>query len=262
MLAQIAASEDDGSSPYFERPLGLRQCGTKRDGLQWRGGRVSSKHGGRLHGRCLLSPPWWNILADRGLSFSHASLTCYISRPPRSGHALKPARRNLGSSPPHLPPSIPTSPAPTRRASPAIILPPPSSSLPLERPQVPARTTLHLDHSATMSSNIALNDAEGGVSENVYAVDLPPPPPPLSIAGSGATTRVNSHQDLRDLPPPPPLPLDEKPLADEKPFADEKKIDFTLKPASEKAPAKKPSPAKWKRASRWVRFKLWYNTYR
>lgn len=108
-----------------------------------------------------------------------------------------------------------------------------------------------------MSSNAALNDAEAGVAEKVYAVDLLPPPPAHESANSGATTRVNSVQDLKALPP--PLPIDEKPLADVKKDAD---VKVSLPGTDGKPAAKKPSPPKWKRASRWVRFKLWYNTYR
>lgn len=105
-----------------------------------------------------------------------------------------------------------------------------------------------------MNSDQAHNDAERGVSEIVYAIDLPPPPP----TGSEGPTRINSAADLKDLPPP-------LPSSDEKPFASEKKVDGLavtkeMIPSAVKKPAA--SKAKWQRASRWVRFKLWYNTYR
>lgn len=111
-----------------------------------------------------------------------------------------------------------------------------------------------------MSNNVqALNDAERGVAENVFAVDLPPPTttPPMSQA----TTRVNSVADLKANPP--PLPTSDLPLPDEKKVEADAALAVVKKEASA-SNAKKPAPpkAKWKRASRWVRFNLWYNTYR
>ncbi|THH07540.1 hypothetical protein EW145_g3316 [Phellinidium pouzarii] len=103
-----------------------------------------------------------------------------------------------------------------------------------------------------MSDNIqAQNDAERGVADNVFAIDLSSPPPP-----SEGPTRANS---LKNMPPPPLQSTDEKALVDEK------KIGVVAVVKEVPAPAaKKPTPPKpkWKRASRWVRFKLWYNTYR
>ena len=112
------------------------------------------------------------------------------------------------------------------------------------------------------STDQAHNDAERGVSEHVFAVELPPPPP---ITASEGPTRVNSSADLKDaaVPEVPPPPLT---ATDEKVVVDEKKVEVTTVVKREvPAPgAKKPAPPKpkWKRASRWVRFKLWYNTYR
>lgn len=113
-----------------------------------------------------------------------------------------------------------------------------------------------------MSNTIpALDDAERGVAENVFPVDLPPPATPMS----GFTTRVNSVADMKaaQQSPPPPFPLSEKPLSDEK-KADVAVAVAAVKKESSPLDGKKPAPAKpkWKRASRWVRFKLWYNTYR
>lgn len=109
----------------------------------------------------------------------------------------------------------------------------------------------------------AHNDAERGVAEQVYAVELPPPP----MTASEGPTRVNSSYDLKDtavpaLPDVPPPPLTS---ADEKVVVDEKKGEVAVVKKDTPAPgAKKPAPSKpkWKRASRWVRFNLWYNTYR
>lgn len=109
----------------------------------------------------------------------------------------------------------------------------------------------------------AHNDAERGVAEAVYAVELPPP-----MTASEGPTRVNSTLDLKDsavpaLPDVPPPPLT---AADEKVVIDEKKgeVSVVVKKEAATPGAKKPAPPKpkWKRASRWVRFKLWYNTYR
>ncbi|OCB85780.1 hypothetical protein A7U60_g7132 [Sanghuangporus baumii] len=104
-----------------------------------------------------------------------------------------------------------------------------------------------------MNNDIALNDAERGVAENVYAVDLPPPP----TSASEGPTRINSVADLKKLPPP-------LHSSDEKPLASEKKVETVVVTKEVSNAVKKPSPPKpkWKRASRWVRFKLWYNTYR
>lgn len=104
------------------------------------------------------------------------------------------------------------------------------------------------------NSEQALHDAERGVAEQVYAVDLPMPP---SLTASEGPTRINSVADLKDLPPP-------LPTSDEKPLASEKKVETVTVAKEVSTAVKKPSPPKpkWKRASRWVRFKLWYNTYR
>lgn len=104
-----------------------------------------------------------------------------------------------------------------------------------------------------MSNDIALNDAERGVAENVYTVGLPPAPVPASEG----PTRINSVADLKESPPP-------LPSSDEKPLASEKKTETVVVTKEVSNAPKKPSPPKpkWKRASRWVRFKLWYNTYR
>lgn len=111
-----------------------------------------------------------------------------------------------------------------------------------------------------MSDNVqSLNDAELGVAEKVFAIDLPSPPPP---ALSGATTRVNSSADLK-----PATVTDTTTNLTDKPVLDEKKPaeNAVVKKEAAASPAqKKPAPSKpkWKRASRWVRFRLWYNTYR
>ena len=107
----------------------------------------------------------------------------------------------------------------------------------------------------------ALNDAERGVAENVFPVDLPPPATPMS----GGTTRVNSLADLKMAQQsPPPLPISEKPLSDEKKAEVSVAVADVKKESSAVDGKKKPAPAKpkWKRASKWVQFKLWYNTYR
>ena len=105
-----------------------------------------------------------------------------------------------------------------------------------------------------MAGDNVVSDAERGVADNVFTVDLPPPPPPTSEG----PTRVNSAIDLKQTDPP-SLSVEEKEKA--LALASEKKPD---PPASkEKAPKKAAPPKfKFKRASHWVRFKLWYNTYR
>lgn len=104
-----------------------------------------------------------------------------------------------------------------------------------------------------MSPEHAHDDAERGISEKVFAVDLPPPP--ISAASEGPT-RINSSADLKSE-------SNALPSVDEKALL-EKKLEVVTT-TKEVAPAKKkpgPPKPKWKRASRWVRFKLWYNTYR
>ncbi|TDL23046.1 hypothetical protein BD410DRAFT_787876 [Rickenella mellea] len=101
--------------------------------------------------------------------------------------------------------------------------------------------------SANDSANVALNDAERGLAENVFPVSLPEPIP------SAMTTRANSLADLKG--------------GDKKPeFPDEKKSalpSLPTPPLAVTAPAPAPAPRKpRKKASRMVRFRLWYNTYR
>lgn len=97
------------------------------------------------------------------------------------------------------------------------------------------------------------NDAERGLAETVFAVDLPSPP----ATASEGPTRINSVADLKDSPPP-------LPSSDEKALANETKAEVVTATKEVSTVPKKPTPPKpkWKRASRWVRFKLWYNTYR
>ena len=97
------------------------------------------------------------------------------------------------------------------------------------------------------------NDAERGIAENVFTVDLPPPPPLMSEG----PTRVNSSVDLKQTDPP-SLSIVEK----EKALDPEKKMDVAVTTKEKQQAPKKAPKFKFKRASRWVRFKLWYNTYR
>ena len=104
-----------------------------------------------------------------------------------------------------------------------------------------------------LNNDQAQNDAERGVSETVFAVDLPSTP----FTASGGPTRINSAADLKDSSPP-------LPSSDEKPLATEKKVEVVTTTKEVASTPKRPAPSKpkWKRASRWVRFKLWFNTYR
>ena len=99
-----------------------------------------------------------------------------------------------------------------------------------------------------MELNTAYNDAERGVSEDVYTVSLPPSSVTDSPKQDPQGPPSNEKLDIQCATPP---------------SQDEKKA---VAPPAIPAPKRegKPAPAKpkWKRASRWVRFKLWYNTYR